>query len=109
MPLKNQTLRTLLNVSLLFLVVISLLFNASPAFAFGNGESSLPSFPDFSRTVQNGEANVLRGVYVSDVMALPIVQQPAGNAGYVTNRDGEIIQFGMASKFGNVGLLAHNH
>ena len=109
MPLKNQTLRTALNASFLFLVVISIFFNASSVFALGNGESSLPSFPDFSKTVQNGDANVLRGVYVADVMALPIVQQPAGNAGYVTNKDGEITQFGMASQFGNVGLLAHNH
>jgi hypothetical protein len=109
MALKNQTLRTALNASLLLAVFISAFFNPNPAFALGNGESALPNFPDFSKTVQNGEAGVLRGVYVPDVFALPIVQQPAGNAGYVSSEDGKLTQFGMATQFGNVGLLAHNH
>jgi hypothetical protein len=109
MTLKNQTLRTTLNASLLLVVFISVFFNPNSASALGNGESPLPNFSDFSKTVQNGEASVLRGVYVPDVLALPIVQQPAGNAGYVATEDGKLTQFGMASQFGNVGLLAHNH
>jgi hypothetical protein len=109
MALKNQTRRMALNASLLLAVFISILFNPNSAFALGNGESSLPQFPDFSKTVQNGEASVLRGVYIPDVLALPIVQQPAGNAGYVSTEDGKLTQFGMASQFGNIGLLAHNH
>ena len=44
-----------------------------------------------------------------DVLALPIIQQPAGNAGFVSNNDGEATQFSMASQSGNIGLLAHNH
>jgi len=59
--------------------------------------------------VQNGDAKVLRGVYVANVLALPIVQQPAGNAGYISSTDGIITQFNMAAQYGNVGLLAHNH
>jgi len=109
MVLKNQTHRTALNASLLLVVFISVFFNPNPASALGNGESVLPNFSDFSKTVQNGEASVLRGVYVPDVLALPIVQQPAGNAGYVSTDDGRLTQFGMASQFGNIGLLAHNH
>lgn len=109
MTLKNPTLRTALNASLLLAVFLSVFFNPNSAFALGNGESALPNFPDFSKIVQNGEASVLRGVYVPDVLALPIVQQPAGNAGYVSSDDGKLTQFGMASQFGNVGLLAHNH
>ena len=107
--LKNQTLRTALIVSLLLAVFISIFFNPIPTQALGNRDASLPNFPDFSKTVQNGEANVLRGVYVPDVLALPIVQQPAGNAGYVSSNDGELTQFRLASQFSNVGLLAHNN
>jgi hypothetical protein len=109
MTLKNQTLRTALNASLLLAVFISAFFNPNAAFALKNGKSPLPAFSDFSKSVQNGDASTLRGVYVPDVLALPIVQQPAGNAGYVSIEDGKLTQFGMASKFGNVGLLAHNH
>jgi hypothetical protein len=43
------------------------------------------------------------------VLALPIVQQPAGEAGYVSGRDDEATQFAMASQYGNIGLLAHNY
>ena len=109
MKLKNQPIRTALNASLLLAIFITVFFNTKPAFALGNGEASIPNFPDFSKTVQNGETSILRGVYVPDVLALPIVQQPASNAGYVSNDEGKITQFGMASQFGNVGLLAHNH
>jgi len=108
MTLKNQITRTTLNASLLVAIFISLFFNPVSALAAGNS-ATLPSFTDFSKTVQNGKTNVLRGVYVSNVLALPVVQQPSNNAGYVSNTDGEITQFGMASQFGNVGLLAHNH
>ena len=109
MVLKNQTLRTTLNASLLLVVLISVFFSPSAAGALGIDRAVLPNFSDFSKAVQNGDANVLRGVYIPDVMALPIVQQPAGNAGYVSTEDDKLTQFAMASQFGNVGLLAHNH
>jgi len=108
MKLNTQTLRTSLNATLLLIIFASLFFNPIPAQALGNGES-LPDFKEFSKSVQNKEANVLRGVYIPDVLAFPIIQQPAGNASYVSPTDGEITQFGMASQFGNVGLLAHNN
>src|SRR5690349_24873014 len=109
MVLKNQTLRTTLNASLLLVVLISVFFSPMTVGALGIDRAALPNFSDFSKTVQNGDAGVLRGVYIPDVMALPIVQQPAGNAGYVSTDDGKLTQFAMASQFGNVGLLAHNH
>jgi len=74
----------------------------------GNADT-LPGFTEFSESVQNGDVSTLRGVYVPDVFALPIVQQPSNNSGYVSNKDGELTQFNMAAKYGNVGLLAHNH
>jgi len=109
MTLTTRTLRTSLNASLLLVIFVSLFFNSVPALAFGNGEAALPDFTEFSKTIQNNEANVLRGVYVPDVLAFPIIQQPKGNAGFVSFNDGELTQFRMASQFGNIGLLAHNH
>ena len=108
MALKNQNIRFILNFSLLLLTLASLLLNPISALAMGN-TATLPSLADFSKTVQNGQSEELRGVYVANVLALPIVQQPSGNAGYVSNNNGEATQFRMASQFGNVGLLAHNH
>ena len=104
MALKKNSTRNILNTSLFLAIFVSLFFNPISALA-----ASLPSFLDFSKSVQNGNANVLRGVYASNVMALPVVQQPSGNAGYVSNNLGEITQFRMATQFGNIGLLAHNH
>ena len=108
MTLNAHTTRTLRSTSLLVAFLISLFYNPLSTQALGN-VVSLPSLADFSKSVQNGKAEVLRGVYVSDVMALPVIQQPSGNPGYVSNTDGEITQFGMASQYGNIGLLAHNH
>lgn len=74
-----------------------------------NTESALPNYFNFVESVQDGQAGVLRGVYVPDVFALPIVQQPVGHPGFVSQNDSEITQFGMAAEVGNVGLLAHNY
>ena len=108
MTLNIKLHRTSLHTTVLLIVIACLLFHPFPAQALENGES-LPEFSEFSKSVQNNKAGVLRGVYVSDVLALPIVQQPTGKAGYVSFNDGEITQFGMAAQFGNVGLLAHNN
>jgi hypothetical protein len=109
MTLNLKALRTFLNAALLLALFGGVFFHPTPVPALGNGESAPPNFAEFSKTVQNNEANTLRGVYVPDVLAFPIVQQPSGNAGYVSPKEGEITQFGMVSQFGNVGLLAHNH
>jgi hypothetical protein len=108
MALKKQNIRFTLNLSLLLCTLATLLLNPISTLAMGN-HAALPTFTDFSQAVQNGQADILRGVYVNNVLALPIIQQPTSNAGFVSRNDGEVTQFRMASKFGNVGLLAHNH
>jgi hypothetical protein len=108
MTLNKQLHRTSLRATVFLIIIACLLFNPIPAQALEKGET-LPVFSEFSKTVQNNQPGLLRGVYVSDVLALPVVPQPTGKAGYVSFNDGEITQFGMASQFGNVGLLAHNN
>jgi hypothetical protein len=71
-------------------------------------EATLPNFVEFLKEVQNGELNVLRGVYIPNVLAFAVVQQPVDQAGYVSYKADEITQFRMPTQFGNVGLLAHN-
>ena len=70
--------------------------------------TALPEYGRFFENVQNGQAGILRGVYVPGVLAIPIVQQPLGHPGFVSQNDNEITQFRMAAEVGNVGLLAHN-
>jgi len=96
------------------IIVLALLVTPVPALAAGdpadgnNTGNALPDYRNFVESVQNGQAGVLRGVYVDGVLALPIVQQPVGNPGFVSQNTGEITQFNMAAEVGNVGLLAHN-
>ncbi len=79
-----------------------------PVLAEENPVATLPDLPSFSQSLWNGQANELRGVYVPQVLAMPVVQQPVGNAGYVSTAENVITQFAMAAEVGNVGLLAHN-
>ena len=109
MTLKQKnTSRFLLSLSLILFALTTPLLNPISALAMGNS-TRLPTFTDFSKSVQNGQKDILRGVYVENVLALPVVQQPSGKAGFVSSNDGEATQFGLASKYGNIGLLAHNH
>ena len=100
--------RTALHLKLLVFLFTSFFLNPDLTQAISISEGALPSFADFRRSVQNGEADMLRGVYVPNVLALPVVQQPAEYPYYVSGRDGEVTQFGMAAQYGNIGLLAHN-
>lgn len=107
MLLNARTQRTPQHTTLLLAIISCLFFRPTPAQALGNG-GSLPDFAQFSKSVQNNQPGILRGVYVQDILAFPVVQQPSGNAGYVSLNDGEITQFDMAADFNNIGLLAHN-
>jgi len=107
MTLNTQTNRTTRSASLLLAIFASLFYNQLSAHALHNA-ATLPAFVDFVNVVQNGNAKTLRGVYVDDVFALPIIQQPSGSPAFVSRNDGELTQFGMAAQYGNIGLLAHN-
>jgi hypothetical protein len=106
----RKTTRVPLRVSLnLFLFTLATLWlNPISALVISN-TATLPTLADFSKTVQNGQKDVLRGVYVDKALALPVVQPPSGDTTYVSNKDGEVTEFSMASNVGNVGLLAHNN
>lgn len=73
--------------------------NAAPALTLQDFAASLP------RT-----ANIVpAGLYISDSVAMPIVQQPSGQPGFVSSSAGVATHFKMAEQFGNIGILAHNH
>jgi hypothetical protein len=108
MTLIAQTKPATRSVSLFLAIFASLFYHPIYTRALAN-IASMPTLADFSNSVQNGNAQELRGVYVDDVFALPIIQQPLNSPAFVSNNDGEVTQFSMPAKYGNVGLLAHNN
>jgi hypothetical protein len=62
----------------------------------------------FVRLVQNGHADQLRGLYIPELLAASVVQQPADMDGFISPWQNVVTQFGFASKLGSTGLLAHS-
>jgi hypothetical protein len=55
-----------------------------------------------------GNAKQPIGVFVKDVMAFPIVEQPRNNPAFVSEEEDKITHFSLAERYGTIGLLAHN-
>lgn len=97
--------------NILAIVLLTLLLSVllpKPVFALEDPNSST-NLPTFIQSIRNGNAAILSGIYVSNVMAFPIIQQPMGYPGFVSNEANTLTQFSMANEVGNLGLLAHNH
>ena len=101
--MKNCHFRQVLLVFVLLIGLVSPLRSASAA-----DGGVLPEFPDFVRTVKDGQAKMVRGVYVPETLALRVVQQPEDDPGAVTRADGVATQFSQAALNHVIGLLAHN-
>lgn len=69
---------------------------------------SLPTLDTFTDALANGDAHALRGVYVPGLLADAVVQQPAGDPGFVSSDRDLLTQFQQASQLGSTGVLAHN-
>jgi len=89
------------------LLVLALLVLPSQARALEGTE--IPPLEEFIAQVMNGEADDLRGMYVPGVLADAIVPQPADQPAYVSSQTDTLTQFETASRFGTIGLLAHNY
>ena len=48
-------------------------------------------------------------ISAAGAFSFPVVQQPAGQPGYVSSATGKVTEFGMAAKYGSQGFLAHNN
>lgn len=72
--------------------------------------SFLPEgFTTFIDQVRNGDEYTVRGLFVADVLALEVVQQPENDSIYVSTRMSEATEFRNARRNGVIGLLAHNY
>ena len=73
-----------------------------------NGKDKKTGLNDFLSKVVDGKPGIIRGVYSEDNFALPIIQQPSGQTGFVSNIDGVVTQFSLPNQYGVTGLIAHN-
>jgi len=74
-----------------------------------NAVTTTPTFTslaNFTQQVSNGNSGQITGLYSDNLFALAVVQQPSGQAGYVSTAGNTATQFGMATA---LGFLAHNY
>jgi len=94
-----------------FVIALALFVNlwtAAPAQASAHAPLNIPALESFIASVQDGQASVLRGVYVADRLAFRVEQQPRGNNNFVSAVANVATQYRLASYYGVIGLLAHN-
>jgi hypothetical protein len=70
--------------------------------------TSGPTLEAFAATVADGQADLIKGVYVQERLALKVQQQPADAPGYIAPQPDTVTQFSLAAAYNVTGLLAHN-
>jgi hypothetical protein len=108
-PKKQSNLTHLIYTLVIFVATLAFLLTPISARAESKAGLTLPDFYGFVESVKDGKPGILKGVYVPGVLSFPVIQQPVGNPGFVSQEPGLVTQFGMAAEVGNVGLLAHNN
>jgi hypothetical protein len=112
-PMPKFLLATLLAFAMIGSVLGMTHKNAMPTTGYFPNRVSdvidtLPNLDEFVRSIKNGQRSVVVGIYIPGVLALPVGQQPKGDAGFVTRKPNQGTQFGLAGQYGTVGILAHN-
>jgi hypothetical protein len=101
--------RSILVASFIFILVTTLIPTGTVQALSGQlPVDNMPFLNLFVSQVTNGRADELRGIYVPELLAARVIQQPAGNNEFVSTRQNIVTQFELASRFGSTGLLAHN-
>jgi hypothetical protein len=66
------------------------------------------SLEEFTKILKNNDSKTIRGIYVTDLFSLRVLQQPIDKKSYVSSIEGTVTQFGMAMNNNIIGILAHN-
>ena len=64
---------------------------------------------EFVDSVIDGNSGVIRGIYADENFGYPVIQQPSSKPGFVSDINGVVTQFALASQYGTTGILAHNY
>jgi hypothetical protein len=65
------------------------------------------SLNNFAAALNNSNSSQLVGIYIDNILALRVVQQPSPY--FVSSLTNTVTQFGLAANHGSIGLLAHNY
>lgn len=71
--------------------------------------SSIGYQVNYGSDYTNSDRFSLIEIDIRDALRLSVVQQPAGQPGYVSTSAGSVTQFSFANPYGSIGLLAHNY
>ncbi len=105
-----KSIRSILTISFIAMLCLTLIPTGNVRALTGQSNGvDLPALDTFVEKVKNGQADELRGVYIPNVLAAPVIQQPAGMYGFVSSWQNIMTQFSLASKLGSTGLLAHDN
>jgi len=108
--MQPKSLRSILAFPCIFILFVT-------ASSFGRAQApnqhlvdkNLPALNTFVKELRNGQSNEVRGVYIPEIMAAPVIHQPEGNNHFVSSVKNTVTQFDLASQFGSAGFLAHNY
>ncbi|HSL47254.1 MAG TPA: hypothetical protein VK897_27690 [Anaerolineales bacterium] len=105
-----KTFRSLIAINLILILVAALLpVDQVHALSTYEKPGSLPLLNEFISQMKNGQAGELRGIYIPEILAAPVVQQPAANNAFVSPIQNIVTQFSLAAQYSSTGLLAHNY
>lgn len=96
-------------LSVVLTIFISSLFPITQVSADELPDNNFLQLSSFIKSIKNGDANTLSGVYVRNKFAFQIIQQPMGWPAFVSEENQIVTQFSIAKEVGNIGLLAHNY
>ncbi len=106
-----KSIRSILHVSFLFFILFTTLVPSDSTHALNNDAKggNLPLLDVLVSPLRGGQADSVRGIYIPDLLTAPVVQQPSGDHEFISTEENALTQFGLASQFGSIGLLAHNY
>jgi len=55
------------------------------------------------------QSRTISEIAVPELFSFPVVEQPRGQAGFVSDRPGTLTHFRLADQYGSTGFLAHNY
>ena len=73
------------------------------------GPISFPPPARITKPIESGTTGLISQVLVPKVFSYLVVQQPKDSPYYVSSANNLVTEFGLAKKYGTIGLIAHNH
>jgi hypothetical protein len=100
--MKKKTLWLMICILLLQAIFLAAIPPFIPVTGANNSES-------YAIQPAGNSATTATKVEAAGLFSYIVVQQPVGNAGYVSTDTDKVTQFSLATKYGSQGFLAHNY